>query len=170
MPNWCEGNVRLRGTKENIKKFIENEIVYTVLDRDSKEFAYKEVKPNIEHTDWETFLTPPDSDCHDFYIRGTHRNFFFVSQLEICWPDAEPDEEIIICINDFNSAWSLKEQGWVEHARNYNIDIRLFGFEQGMEFSQILTIYKDGSIDEDVHEYNSYEKWMWECPFPNMGG
>lgn len=164
MPNWCEGNIRFRGTKENIKKFIENEIVYVVLRGEETQ----EVKPTKEENKYELILYPPKGEMRDsFYFRNTRRNFIFSGSIEICWPDAEPDEEIVVCIDDFNSAWSLKEEGWVNHAKKYGIDIRMFGFERGMEFSQEMTITRHGNVETKT---NKYQDWNWECPFPNMGG
>ena len=29
MPNWCEGNIRLRGSAEAIKEFLKNELAVT---------------------------------------------------------------------------------------------------------------------------------------------
>lgn len=164
MPNWCEGNLRLRGTKKNIKDFIENEIVYNVFVGDD----CQELKPTVDETEHEMLLTPPQGYMRDdFYIKGTHRNFIFSGSIEICWPEADEDEEIIVIIDDFNSAWGFNKQGWVEHAKKYGIDVRMIGFEQGMQFSQTMTITRDGEVTDDVKHYND---WNWECPFPNMGG
>lgn len=164
MANWCEGNIRFRGTKENIKKFIENEIVYVVLRENDTE----EVKPQIEESEYEIVLYPPEGEMRDsFYFRNTWRNFIFAGSVEIYWPDAEEDEEIVVVLDDFNSAWGFHEQGWAEHAKKYNIDIRMFGIEQGMQFSQTMTATRDGNI---VNNLEHYDDWNWECPFPNMGG
>ena len=170
MPNWCEGNIRLRGTKKNIIDFITNEIVCTKYDEETDD--YIEEKPLIEkdviaNNVCSINLAVP-SDCSGgFYFRNTYRNFIFSSETEICFPDSEDDEEIVVCIDDFNAAWSLKDAGWIEHAMKYNIDIRIFGFEHGMEFSQILTISREGEADCKTTEYSD---WFWDCPFPNLGG
>ena len=171
MPNWCEGNIKIRGKKKNIKEFVENEIVCFVFsntEKDENGFGkYIEVKPKIDRDKWETTLCYPSDKCHDFYIKNTHRNFFFTSMINIYWHGAEDEDEITICIDDFNSAWNLKEQGWVDHAKKYGIDIRLLGFDQGVQFSQRMTIYRDGRIENEVEQYDD---WLWDCPFPNLGG
>lgn len=164
MPNWCEGNIRFRGTKENIKKFIENEIVYVVLHGEETQ----EVKPTKEENKYELILYPPKGEMRDsFYFRNTHRNFIFSGTIEVCWPDEEEDKEIVVIIDNFNSAWGFNDKGWADHAKKYNIDIRMFGIEQGMQFSQIMTITRDGNVVNDVKHYDD---WNWECPFPDMGG
>lgn len=164
MANWCEGNIRFRGTKENIKKFIENEIVYVILHEEEPQ----EVKPTKEENEYELILYPPEGEMRDsFYFRNTHRNFIFSGSIEILWPDAEPNEEIVVCIDDFNAAWDFSETGWLGHAENYGIDIRMFGYERGMEFSRVMTITRDGNVDNNKIKYTNYQ---WDCPFPNLGG
>ena len=163
MANWCEGNMRLRGTKENIKKFLDNEIVYV----SGGYHDTTENKPEKEETEYSYTLRLPAEAYESFYVRNTYRNFFFTNQIEIYWPDTEPDKEVVVCIDDFNSAWSLKEQGWADYAKKYGIDIRIFGFERGMEFSQEMTITRHGNVETKT---TNYQDWYWECPFPNMGG
>lgn len=164
MPNWCEGNIRFCGTKKNIKNFIENEIVYVLPHGENP----IEVKPTIEEDKYSMVLYPPEGEMRDsFYFRNTMRNFIFSGTIEVGWPDAEEDEEIVVILDDFNSAWAFRSDGWADHAKKYNIDIRMVGFEQGMQFSQIMTIMRDGSVTDNVEHYVD---WNWDCPFPNMGG
>ena len=162
MANWCTGNVRFRGTEENIKKFLDNEIVYVTGGFDD----LKEEKPKKTENEYLYVLTLP-YDRFSFYIKNTRRNFFFKNQIEIYWPDCEPNEEIVVCIDDFNAAWDFSETGWLGHAENYGIDIRMFGYERGMEFSQIMTITRDGKVNNNKIKYANYQ---WDCPFPNLGG
>lgn len=160
MPNWCEGNLRIRGTKENIKKFLENEIVYYANNTDN------EHKPVIEEDEYCMSLIQY-TGLESFYIRNTFRNFFFTNRIDIGWPDADPEEEIVVVIDNFNSAWALRKDGWAEHAMKYNIDFRMFGFERGMEFSQVMTVLRDGTVEQETKQYDD---WNWECPFPELGG
>lgn len=157
MPNWCEGNLRIRGKKNNIRNFLKNEIVCTNYEEDAK-------TPEIEEDDEYLVL---HSTTNDFYINDTYRNFIFTNQIEAYFGDYEDDEDCIINIDYFNSAWALRSDGWPDHAKKYNLDFRMFGYEQGMQFSQVMTILNDGSVNTDTTNYNN---WYWDCPFPNMGG
>ena len=157
MPNWCEGSLRIRGKKYNIRNFLKNEIVCTNYEENAK-------KPEIEESDEYLVLR---STTNDFYIKNTYRNFIFTNQIEACFDNYEDDEDCIINIDCFNSAWALRSDGWADHATKYNLDFRMFGYEQGMQFSQIMTILKDGTVKEETQHYND---WYWDCPFPNMGG
>lgn len=157
MPNWCEGNLRIRGKKENIRNFLKNELICS---------DYNNPKPpEIEEDNSYIVLRHPTSDC--FYINNTYRNFIFTNQIEAYFDNYEDDEDCIIIIDCFNSAWALRSDGWPDHAKKYNLDFRMFGYEQGMQFSQTMTVLSDGSVSEDTQEYGD---WYWDCPFPNLGG
>ena len=49
----------------------------------------------------------------------------------------------------------------------YHVDMKIHGFEMGMEFNQDIEIV-DGRIlkDEELH----FENYQWDCICPNMGG
>ena len=49
----------------------------------------------------------------------------------------------------------------------YNVDFRMFGYERGGEFSQIMTVSRAGGIEIKSQEYSD---WDWDCPFPDLGG
>ena len=164
MPNWVEGNIRIRGTKTNIEDFLKNEIVYIATEHNAC-INCKEKKPIFEKDYHGITIYHPDA-IDSFYVRNTIRNFFFANQVEVSWLSEEKDEAIAY-IDHFNAAWSFKETGWIDHAVKYGVDFKMFGFEQGMEFSQIMTILKDGTTNIETKEYDD---WAWDCPFPYMGG
>lgn len=166
MPNWCEGNIRFRGKKENIKQFLINEIVCCR----SENHETVEEKPIINENGELLTITKPEAHSW-FYIKGTRRNFLDDDMLEVWLEEEDPDKEMIVCIDNFKAAWSFAyHDAWLELTKKYDIDVKLTGYERGMLFSQIKAIYRDGRIKEDVKEYESSEDWWWNCPQPNNGG
>lgn len=167
MPNWCEGNLRIRGTKENIKKFLENEIV--VIKKGEDFGSYIEEKPEIVESEDAYVISYPgyqEKRYGDFYIRNTKQNFIhWPDEIGILWP--EDEDETIVFIKNFRAAWSFKDQGWKEHAMKYNVDFRMFGYERDGEFSQIMTVSRAGGINIETKRYSD---WLWDCPFSNLGG
>lgn len=165
MPNWCEGNIRFRGAMKNIKQFLKNEIVYCKLVN----YETVEVKPTIEDKDYMMTITKPEGSW--FYIRNTHRNFLDDDVLEIWFDEDDEEKEIIICIDNFKAAWSFeRDEAWKEFAMKYNFDVKMTGYEKGMYFLQIKTVFRDGRVKDDIHEYEGEADWMWNCPQPNNGG
>lgn len=167
MPNWCEGNLRIRGTRENITKFLKNEIVVIKPGEDFG--SYIEKKPKIREFEDSLIISYPgyqEGRYGDFYIRNTKRNFiYWPNEIGIIWP--EDKDEIIAIIDHFRAAWSFKDQGWKEHAMKYNVDFRMFGYERRAEFSQVMTVSRTGKVDIKPKKYSD---WYWDCPFPKLGG
>lgn len=166
MPNWCEGNIRFRGKQKDIKRFLKSEIVDCHY---SKEVGNDEEEPVIEDKDY-YLIIKTKGEGHWLYIRNTARNF--LPDYNEIYLDEESDEkETIICIDGFKAAWSFERcDAWKEFAKQYSMDVRMTGYDCGMLFSQVKTIYRDGKIKDVVHEYENGDDWYWNCPMPNNGG
>lgn len=149
MPNWCEGTLKVRGEKENLTRFILEGLKPINLlggEKEPLEFnRYGEIES--KETCW---------------IEGTQRGF--VNNLYISSYDIEEDE--LICL-DAKFAWSIDVKGLQKACQKFKVDMRMFGFELGMEFNKEVEII-DGEITmDDEITFNDYR---WECPCPNMGG
>lgn len=162
MPNWCEGTMKLRGKVRDISRFFHEgldastwlggeKIEDQVFDNSGDGELYFEFK-------------------HEPHIKDTRRAFITGDSVE-CYYDNE-DEDIVACVN-VKQAWAFAADDggdlkkWQEISNEYNVDIRLFGIEMGMEFTQEVIIIRGGKT---IVNEKQYEDWMWECPFPNMGG
>ena len=166
MPNWCEGNIRFRGKKKNIKQFLTNEIVCCKYEHNGT----IEEKPTIDDRDYCLIITKPN-DHYWWYIKTTRRNFFDDDVLEIWMEEEDEDKETIVCIDSFKVAWSFEQcDAWKEFAKKYELDVKMTGYEKGMHFSQIKTVFRDGTVKDVIHEYENDDDWMWNCPQPNNGG
>ena len=64
-------------------------------------------------------------------------------------------------------AWDFPEEEWTEISKKYDVDLRLYGIERGMQFCQELEIIK-GEVK--LSKEKKYKNWDWECPFPYLGG
>lgn len=154
MPNWTEGTMKVRGSPQSLMKFIETAIEANV----EKHIYGKDVEYTVP--DWA-------------YIKGSRRAFTgdMSCKKSVCYISAEKDNSAIITI-PIRQAWSFTpyegaEERWINLAKEYNVDIRLQGFECGMEFYQDLEI-TGGEITKD--KVIQYECWDWDCPMPRLGG
>ena len=161
MPNWIEGTMKLRGKREDIKRFLDNE-----LDTSSyygeKRSIEEQVQCNSdgEYTEY-TFKDEP-------HIKGTRRAFITSDYLYM-----DEDEEVV-CLS-IKQAWSFdvtpdgrEVELWKDNAHKYNIDIKLYGVESGVQFCQEVIALRN--CDRVINNVIGYEDWNWDCPFPNMGG
>lgn len=161
MPNWCKGDLKVRGTKENIRKFL-----LDGLEPISKGF----LNPEIVETEiicddtWEFSIK---SETGAFYILGTRRNFIDGEIIETDINDWEDDEEKVIVIKDYKAAWGIYADNLASISEKFNIDFKILGFERGMEFNQDIEIIKGKIIkDEEIKFYD----YKWESIRPHIGG
>lgn len=149
MPNWAEGSLKLRGKKENIAQALK----YMFCTADNVE-----IEEDLEIGWFELTTTAPY-----FYINGTRRAIIQNNKLNF-WLD---DDYLVIEINDFNQAWAVKPENYQEISSKFDVDIKIFTFECGMEFTQEIEISKGEIIKDLCYEYDDYK---WEVPFSNLGG
>lgn len=175
MPNWCEGVLKIRGTKPKIAKYLQENL--TAVDWWSNEYKtnveYNEDGLTVSITDEITVKKKPLEELAvkpkptDLYIRGTHRAFIESDQINIeFWTD-DDDQEIVVTLDNFKQAWVIRADNFVGGAKAAGVDLHIFGFEMGMEYTQEVEII-DGEIT--INEETTYNDYAWEVPFENLGG
>ena len=156
MPNWCEGTLKVRGTIKDLKNFVLNGLLPV------KPIGATKEPLSLDGED-ETSLyisSVPDT----LYIKGTRRAFCEPDYIEVY--SNEPNDKKILTM-PFKQAWAILSDNLLEVCKEFNIDMKIQGFERGMRFSQIVEIV-DGEIIQD--EEIKYDDWEWDCPCPDMGG
>lgn len=154
MPNWICGDLKVRGTKENIKKFL----IEGLISMGSK------IRPEIIRDDTWKFSIRSNTDF--FYIKDTRRSFIEKEEIHTYINDWEDDEERVIVL-EYRSAWGIDVVGLVNLSKEFNIDFKILGFELGMEFNQDVEIIKGEVIKNEEITFDDYE---WECIRPHIGG
>lgn len=148
MPNWAEGSLKLRGRSENIasalKQMLLNDTVTLEDEYDGTLLKFNNTAPY-------------------FYIDETRRAFIEQEQIEV-WLE---DEFCIVELNNFKQAWSAIPENYQEISIKFDVDIKIFTFECGMEFTQEIEISKGEIIKDVCYKYDDYQ---WEVPFSNLGG
>jgi hypothetical protein len=152
MPNWCEGWVKFRGSKENLMKFIQSEFngSHPVFDD-----RFDELIPNI-------------------LVKSTFLNSLRRAYIT---DDDLVDANGGICLNEdgigvfiakINHAWSVTGQGYPELAKKYKLDIRGKCYECGMNFAEEFEYNSNG--DEILYKVHEFDDYQWECECPTLGG
>lgn len=154
MANWICGDLKVRGTKENIKKFLIEGLISTG----------SKIKPEITCDDMWKFSIRSNTDS--FYIKDTRRSFIEKEEIHTYINDWEDDEERVIVL-EYKSAWGIDVVGLVNLSKEFNIDFKILGFELGMEFNQDVEIVKGKVIKDEEITFDDYE---WECIRPHIGG
>lgn len=152
MPNWCEGWVKFRGSKENLMKFIKSEF------NGSKpvfEERYDELMPNIPFK--------------NIFLNSLVRSY-------VSAEDAKNSDDYIYFGEDglgvfsikINHAWNVCRQGYTGLAKKYKLDIKRKCYEKGMEFIEEFEYNSNG--DEVLYDVHEFEDYTWECECPTLGG
>lgn len=173
MPNWIEGTFRARGTKENIKKFLIEGLQPTgsfgIDDKIKREIIddtddYLEINYKLDKQEDDTKTTHPES----LYIPKTRRNFVEMNSWGDIYAHKNKNSDDFVFATNFKGAWAIDTDAIKEIAKEYEIDIRVNGFECGVEFEQLFEVNRNGWITcESVIQYMDY---TWECPMPLLGG
>lgn len=159
MPNWAEGYLRVRGTKEAIAKFVNNEFIFY-------EFANAGVNPmhiNIDPSEEDFYIPVPESKY--IYIDTTRRNFIFKDLYG--YFDDSNGEIHTAAFKGFKAAWDVDTDPYVKFSKQYGLNFKIDVYEKGMHFSHHILI-EDGCIVSD--DTKKYKDWAWECPCPDFGG
>ena len=164
MPNWCKGNLKIRGKKENIIKFLTEGT--SLLDGF---WEPKEIKPEIEVNDCDEIEIKNIDKVKgiDFlYIKGTRRHFIDPIENEIYIHNTD-EKEAVICLENFKAAWGIDTEALRVISKRYSIDFKSYAFESGMEFNQDIEIIKGKIVKDEEIKFKDY---VWECIEPNIGG
>ena len=149
MPNWAEGTLKLRGKKENIAQALK--YMFCTVDN-------VEIEEDLEIGWFELTTTAPY-----FYINGTRRAFIDRKRIEVWFEE----EFCIVELDNFKQAWSAIPENYQEISSKFDVDIKIFTFECGIEFTQEIEISKGEIIKNVCYEYDDYR---WEVTFSNLGG
>ena len=148
MPNFAEGTFKLRGKKENIASAL-------------KEMLASDTVTISEKNDGEE-LTFTTTNSY-FYINKTRRAFFDSSLIEILFEESFE----IIEIDNFIQAWGVIPGDYLDFSKKHGVDIKIFAFEQGLEYSQEVEII-NGAITRNIKR--KYVDYKWDVPFSKLGG
>lgn len=148
MPNWAKGSLKLRGKSENIASALKEMLLSNTVTL--------EVEYNGD-------LLIFNSKDPYFYINGTRRAFINQKQIEV-WLE---EEFCTVELDNFEQAWSAIPENYQEISSKFDVDIKIFTFECGVEFTQEIEISKGKIIKIVCNEYDDYQ---WEVPFSNLGG
>ena len=154
MPNWCKGTLRIHGLKKNLQKFVlEGLQPVDLLGEDLDKLKLDE-DGDIEY----------QRKPYNCWIKGTYRGF--VSFNEVWFPGYKDDVPITIAM-DAQFALGIDATELQKACKEYGIDMRIYAFEQGMEFNQNIEIL-NGIITKD--ENLKFDDYIWDCICPNIGG
>ena len=159
MPNWIEGTMKLRGTQNDIRRFFSEGVEPSNWPKPEDRIG-QIIDKSLEGELYFEFNNEP-------HIVGTRRAFITDESAVMT------EESGVVCVN-VKQAWAFVAgpnsndlKAWKDISDKYNVDIKLYGIESGMQFTQEIIILRG---EKPIVNESQYEDWDWDCPFPNMGG
>lgn len=165
MPNWCEGVIKVRGKKNDVISFLENEILkmrHTALFEEPKSENIK-----LKDDGYEYSYRLPDVDNEYFYLNNSTRCFIEQNEIEFYnYSDEDDDDETHVTLK-FKQAWDVEEELFEKLSEKYNIDFNIYASERGMEFERYITLIKGEFTRLETKKYDDF---YFEAINPEIGG
>ena len=174
MPNWCKGSLKLRGKSDDILRFFKEGLnvykykfdeqgnnISEVLDK-STWFKLDDDSLDPEYSHYDIWL-----NAIELYVEGTNRAFVITDTVDEIVID-KGDNVIAYC--EVQQAWGFRVEDWEAISKEYNVDIRLYGIECGFGFEDNIVIIDGKAELAESNNYGSYDGFVWNCPFPWIGG
>ena len=171
MPNWCEGVLKLRGLKKDLLNFAFNN-----LERywyDGTQNAQIPLIENVDYTDFE--ITIPEHTImegrHSWVYFKNSKRMFLEKDLH-WWFETnlnEEDKDIYTKVIDVRQAWDLDVDYLQKISQEYNLDVKITGFESGMCFIRDIEIIR-GTIFKNEEKNYKWQEYEWEVYDPRLGG
>ena len=165
MPSCAEGNIRLRGKRNNLIRFLAHELV-SVIHPEEGTYAERPIKIEENQGGWSLILKRGEDTDALLCFHGSNRYFIHMEddELEIDTSDGKrQNEDQVLFLDQYECPWEIDYEFFRQKAIAYRIDIRTFIWETGMKCSSVTTWYRNGSIDE---EKKSYADWLWDSSMP----
>lgn len=178
MPNWCEGSLKVRGKRKDVFRFFTEGVnVYEYFTQDGQC-----IEALASKDDW-LYVEPDTSDGFEYiyyspdnghysnlvYIEGTDRAFIDDDADAISVPVAEDDHEVTVYAS-IKQAWDMRVSDWVKLSKATNLHFKLYGIESGGAFTRAIEVNNGELIENETVSYKTNDDFIWNCPFPWMGG
>ncbi|WP_238942817.1 hypothetical protein [Planococcus beigongshangi] len=118
MPNWAEGNLKVRGTQKEIVTFLKG-----AFGGVSAFFSQQE-EVEVEENDYSITV----KSKHGLHVNGTRRAFVD-GEIEF-YLDYEDDEIVVLVIDDFKQAWGIDPEPFIHLSKKFKVDKKKFMYSR----------------------------------------
>ena len=163
----AEGNIRIRGKRQNIIHFLQEELV-PVYELQNDQVEERPIHLETNCGGWTLILKRDPDTSMSVYFKGSNKYRIVMedTDMEIGFSNkSNVRDDQVICLDGYEGPWSPSYDFLRDKALKHRVDIRIFSWN-GKEWSSIQTWYRNGDIEETTRKY---EDFLWDCPFPEYG-
>lgn len=158
MANFCQGILKIRGEKQDICNFIENNLTfYPDPSNLTNKMYFRKGFESLYEVGYELSY-----DARYTHLNNSNRHHIKESEIIVY----DRDDYWLACVT-LIACWDIDIDYLVEVSKQYNIDLKIYAFEKGMEFNRDIEIHKGKTIKDNTIKFKDY---MWECIDPTIGG
>lgn len=159
MANWAKGVLKVRGSERAIANYLEDVCAYINEDGENIDAVVE-----VDATLYECSIKPSEPNLSNhIYLRDTKRAFIDCKEVDTYLSDYK-NGQYVLELPNFIQAWSVNVNDFVRLSKKHGVDIKIFGYECGLQFTQEIEILQ-GEITKD--ERISVKNWAWDVPFYN---
>lgn len=165
MPNWAEGTIKFRGSKDNVVKFLSegiHAVSFLGSDVDGVEISIDGIFDGI-------IVTQEEDGYFIFHIDNTTRAFIEKEDLASGYLSEFDETDEYIIELPFKQAWDIKSNEYQNIADKYDLDIHIFAYESGLGFTREVEIVHH-ELNKDITNDYEYQDYQWNVPFTSIGG
>lgn len=161
MPNWCEGNLKVRGKRSKIINFIRNSLVGIDYC-----FYKKEIPIELEFFRNGTIGSIKTEDERYYLYFKKSKMLFPTGTIKFNLCDNEEDNQVLVFgirqAGDFDVNYLRKL------SKVNDVDLRVVGYESEKKFTHEIEIEKGMVIKDITKKYGA--EWDWKIDDPSLGG
>lgn len=161
MPNWCEGNLKVRGKRSKIINFIRNTLVGIDYC-----FYEKEIPIELEFFRNSAIGSIKTEDERYYLYFKESKMLFPIGTIKFNLCDNEEDNQVLFFgirqAGDFDVNYLRKL------SKVNDVDLRVVGYESEKKFTHEIEIEKGRIIKNITKKYG--DEWDWKIDNPSLGG
>ena len=122
---------------------------------------------------WEVILRRDAETDLNVWFKNSSRQFIdferdgYTKSVEFSDDKSHANIDQVAFMDGFKGAWGIDDGCFRKAATEYKVDIRIFVWERGMQWSSVSTYFRDGHVEESSQ---TYADWLWDSALPNYGG
>ena len=163
MPNWAEGQLKIRGKQEDIMNFIKEGLELSLIVPN----AEQELQPKFYHNNIYGYSGVESTMLDlEYWFKGSKRMFVVLDEVNTEFDD-EDNDKIIIKSFMCKQAWGIDAQFLGEMSVKYNVDFKIYAFERGEQYNQDIEIVNGEIVKNKLIRFKDY---TWSCINNSLGG
>ena len=164
---WTEGNIRIRGKRDNIIHFLQENLI-PVYELAGGKYEDRNIQIE-ENCGGYSLILKKDLDTSDrVFFKGSGYNLFVdfgANDIEVDLSAGKStNSDQVACLYEVQTLHNFDYEFMKKVAKTFKVDIRIFIWVSEIDWSYSVTYYRNGAFEEATRKYAD---WLWDSPLMN---